>query len=275
MQHIQGPNASRMSRDELPSQQHQQHQQQQQQQQQHEQQQQSRSHLDVASPADPKCIIKKEVLEEENHREEDEEDETTDISRLSKSVDRSTTDNSNSSDPKPNVESRSKDRISDNFEQFWMLVRPRVLSNLSLWDFLSDKTRFHSADVSSNDVSSNDASTNDPQKDVSKLNFLLEEVELLLGQVVDLITTCCSMSSDDNDANVVDIRGKFSNLLLLPFLNCDGRKGRQKFRLKSRSEIPIKFQTQLFEDVPTAEAEDLNDVSLHQFRGRGLKVFPL
>jgi hypothetical protein len=261
-----------MSRDDLPSQRQQHHQQLQQQ-----QNNLSKSPFNVASPSESKFVIKKEVLEDENHQEENEEEET-DISNLSKTVDHSTKDVSNSSEPKPNVDSvsdRPKDRTSDNFEQFWMLVRPRVLSNLSLWDFLSDKTRFNVADISTNDQlnATAEVSSIDRKKDVAKLDFLLQEVELLIEQVVDVITTCCSTTFDENVENVVDVRGKFSTLFLLPFLNCDGQNGRHQVRLKSRSEIPKKIQNQLFDDVPSAEAEDLNDVSFYWKAIKNIRQF--
>jgi hypothetical protein len=100
--------------------------------------------------------------------------------------------------------------------------------------------------------------------------FAFDEVEkgfLLLAS--DLIHCCCFADDSDasdvansndgvtlDDKSVVLLRENMSRLLL----NCDSRTAR-KVRLKLRQEIPKNYRERIFLEVPSAEAEDLPNVS--------------
>ena len=130
---------------------------------------------------------------------------------------------------------------SDNFDQFWILVRPRILSNLSLWNFLTDKVRF----------SSTSTSEMQHEKDVDKLNLLLSEVEHLLEEVSNFLKACCHSTDEDEEGFVSKIICDLQN----------GRQLRSKVRLKVRKLMPTKYRQKIFAEVPYVEAEYLNDVS--------------
>ena len=198
-----------------------------------------------------KLDIKKEICDDENLQR------TVNTFDVSAKLSADVADSSNdvvkvTTNQEPQRE--SKRRISENFDQFWTLVRPKVLSNLSLWTFLSDKTRFQST-----------STTEERRQDVEKLDFLLHDVENLIEQVSELIRTCCSNADDvpnNNDGydafSDVTLRGNLSKLL-----HDHADENVRRVRLKRRNEIPDRFRENIFSDVGIAETEDLADVSFN------------
>ena len=176
------------------------------------------------STADSKFDIKKEILEDENVATP----QVTENNKLPTKV----TEKS----AKP-----QKLKHSDNFDQFWILVRPRVISNLSLWTFLTDKVR----------LSSTSTSEVQHEKDVEKLNFLLSEVEHLLEEVSNFLKACCHSTDEAEEGFVSKVICDLQN----------GRQLRSKVRLKVRKLMPTKYRQKIFAEVPSVEAEDLNEVS--------------
>ena len=160
-----------------------------------QQQPQQQQHLVVT---DSKFDIKKEVLEEEHLLAKEVENATDDneISKVSTKIGRQSKrkakpaleEEKSTPVDDNNDEDTNKSKSSNNFEQFWMLVRPKVLSNLSVWDFLLDKTRFNS-----------NITTSTTQSDVAKLDFLLREVDQLLEEVTTFVQTCCDVANADDD----------------------------------------------------------------------------
>ena len=225
--------------------------------------------IQILVAQDSKFDIKKEILDDEQQQQLRRGEVAAEVN----DVDAATTTTtsplaSNVADAAIEKEScRRKSLISENFDQFWSIVRPKVVSNLSLWDFLSDKTRF--TDTSSSSTAKTSATRR--RKDVAKLDFLLSEVECLIEQVSDLIRTCClaadcaasDVTCDDDDvtscddSDFVELTASLSKLLP----DCDARNVR-KVRLKRREEIPEKFRELIFEAVPAAEVDHLDEVSV-------------
>jgi hypothetical protein len=71
-------------------------------------------------------------------------------------------------EPKPNV----ADEAAGAFAQFWTLIRPRVLTNVSAWKFVADKSIF-----------CHEAAASEASRDARRLERLLREVDALVEQV--------------------------------------------------------------------------------------------
>ena len=223
--------------------------------------------IQILVAQDSKFDIKKEILDDEQQQQLRRGEVAAEVNDVDAATTTTTTSPlaSNVADAAIEKEScRRKSLISENFDQFWSIVGPKVVSNLSLWDFLSDKTRF--ADTSSSTAKTSAISR---RKDVAKLDFLLSEVECLIEQVSGLIRTCClaadcaasDVTCDDDDvtscddSDFVELTASLSKLLP----DCDARNVR-KVRLKRREEIPEKFRELIFEAVPASEVDHLDEV---------------
>ena len=80
----------------------------------------------------------------------------------------------------------------------WNLVRIKILPNFSPWDFLCDRTRLCGPKFAQNDGSGNKLPTS-----VSKLKFLLQEMNDIAEELSHLVDSCCDVV-DDTDIDEED-----------------------------------------------------------------------